>query len=398
MGASEEAGRRPSAGAEAAQILVVEDDPALARFLTRALGRHWTVRAVGDGEEALAAIAAKPVDLLISDVMLPRMDGIDLVRRLRRSPSTRDLPVLLLTARTELSVRLEGFEAGADDFLVKPFATSELLARVRVHLSLRAARRELACRAQALEARVEAQVRDLKWQQAELVRANRELQDLITIVSHDLKSPLVSVQGFADLLVAGLEDGPETLRHAAERIAYNARWMHALLERLLAFARVRAGTPEEGRVDLEQVVDGVRERLADLLLSEGASLRVAGCLPAVRGDAFRIGEAVANVIENALRHRDARRAPEIEVFASCGEGWADLVVRDNGPGIPEEARERVFQPTIRLDGGAGRGTGLGLYIVRRVTEDLGGQAWIESRAGEGTTVHMKLPLWEEARP
>ena len=129
------------AAADGGSVLVVDDNADMRAYLTRLLGAHWTVRTTANGEEALAAIAERAPDLVLTDVMMPRIDGFELLRRLRADPATRDIPVIMLTARAGQEASVEGLEAGADDYLAKPFRTEELIARVRVVLERAAGRR-----------------------------------------------------------------------------------------------------------------------------------------------------------------------------------------------------------------------------------------------------------------
>jgi CheY-like chemotaxis protein/anti-sigma regulatory factor (Ser/Thr protein kinase) len=122
-------------------LLVVDDNADMRAYLTRLLGPHWTVRTTANGEEALEAVAEQAPDLVLTDVMMPRVDGFELLRRLRAAPATCDIPVIMLTARAGQEASVEGLEAGADDYLAKPFRTEELIARVRVVLERTAGRR-----------------------------------------------------------------------------------------------------------------------------------------------------------------------------------------------------------------------------------------------------------------
>ena len=136
---SRPAGGAP-AGAGAASVLVVDDNADMRAYLTRLLGPHWTVRTAANGEEALAAVAERAPDLVLTDVMMPRIDGFELLRRLRAGPATRSVPVIMLTARAGQEASVEGLQVGADDYLAKPFRAAELLARVRVVLERAAGR------------------------------------------------------------------------------------------------------------------------------------------------------------------------------------------------------------------------------------------------------------------
>ncbi|TFV72605.1 response regulator [Blastococcus sp. CT_GayMR19] len=130
----------PAAGTRGADILVVDDNADMRAYLTRLLGRHWAVRTTANGEEALAAVAERSPDIVLTDVMMPRIDGFELLRRLRAEDATVDIPVIMLTARAGQEASVEGLEAGADDYLAKPFRADELVARVRVALERAAGR------------------------------------------------------------------------------------------------------------------------------------------------------------------------------------------------------------------------------------------------------------------
>ena len=130
----------PAAGTRGADVLVVDDNADMRAYLTRLLGRHWTVRTTANGEEALAAVAERTPDIVLTDVMMPRVDGFELLRRLRAVAATSDIPVIMLTARAGQEASVEGLEAGADDYLAKPFRADELIARVRVALERAAGR------------------------------------------------------------------------------------------------------------------------------------------------------------------------------------------------------------------------------------------------------------------
>src|SRR4051812_48336949 len=131
----------PATPVRAGSVLVVDDNADMRAYLARLLGAHWSVRTTANGEEALAAVAEQRPDLVLTDVMMPRIDGFELLRRLRADPTTRDIPLIMLTARAGQEASVEGLQAGADDYLAKPFRTEELIARVRVVLERTARRR-----------------------------------------------------------------------------------------------------------------------------------------------------------------------------------------------------------------------------------------------------------------
>ena len=136
-----------------ARILVADDNADMRHYMRRLLGNRWTLETVADGEEALAAIRANPPDLVLTDVMMPRLDGFGLLRQLRADPTLREVPVIVLSARAGEEARVEGLDAGADDYLTKPFSARELIARVNANLGMARMRREVTRELRESEAR-----------------------------------------------------------------------------------------------------------------------------------------------------------------------------------------------------------------------------------------------------
>jgi signal transduction histidine kinase len=187
---------------QGARVLVADDNADMRDYLRRLLGQHWAVEVVGDGQAALESVHARRPDLVLTDVMMPRLDGFALLRALRAEPELGDLPVILLSARAGEESRVEGLEAGADDYLVKPFSARELVARVNAHLELARMRREVMEREQA--ARVQAE------------QANRAKDEFLATLSHELRTPLNAILGWSVMLRNGADEA--TSRRALEVI------------------------------------------------------------------------------------------------------------------------------------------------------------------------------------
>jgi len=207
------AGRRP-------RILWADDNADMRDYVRRLLADRYDVLAVPDGLAALAAARDKSPDLVLTDVMMPRLDGFGLLRELRIDARTRTIPVILLSARAGEESTVEGLEAGADDYLAKPFSARELLARVRTHLELARVRREWAI---------------------ELEQANKELEAFSYSVSHDLRAPLRSIDVFSKALLDEYgEKLDERACHYLDRIRAGTQRMSALINDLLNLENPRA--------------------------------------------------------------------------------------------------------------------------------------------------------------
>jgi signal transduction histidine kinase len=217
--------------ARRARILLVDDNADMRAYVGRLLRERYEVETVTDGETALAAVQARRPDLVLTDVMMPGLDGVGLLRQLRSDPRTRAIPVIMLSARAGEDAHIEGLEAGADDYVIKPFSARELMARVGAQLeeALEAARREAELERRVLE------------RTAQLEAAHQELAAFSYSISHDLRGPLRAIHGFARLL---LDDYAPHLdaeaQHYLHRVCDNALRMGHLIDNLLTYVRLSA--------------------------------------------------------------------------------------------------------------------------------------------------------------
>jgi signal transduction histidine kinase len=352
------------------RILLVDDNAELRAYMTQLLEPHFAVQVAVDGEAALERSCEWLPDLVVSDVMMPRLDGFGLLRALRSNPRTQTIPVILLSARAGEESTVEGFEAGADDYLVKPFAARELLARVRTHLQLARLRREWA---------------------SELERANRELEAFSYSVSHDLRAPLRAIEGFSKGL---LEDYGQThdprLREDLERIVSSSTRMFALIEDLLGLARITQVALQKKPVELTALARGVVAELRRGSPACDGSVEVADGLTA-RGDERLLTIALENLIGNAVKFTSRRTRPHIVIGQEQHGAETVFYVRDNGAGFDMKRANRLFTPFERLHHPSEfDGTGVGLATVHRIITRHGGRIWAEAAVDQGATFFFTL--------
>lgn len=357
------------------RILVVDDNADLRDHLVRLLAPRYDVEAVVDGEDALQAVRRRPPDLVLSDVMMPRLDGLGLVRALRADPKTRTVPVVLLSARAGQEASVEGLDAGADDYVSKPFTAVELLARVRTHLSLARARAELV---------------------AELQRANEELESFSHSVSHDLRAPLRHAAGFADLLARhGAASLDETGRRYLDTIRQSAERMGRLIDDLLAFSRTARTPLRRGPVDMGAVATDARREVVSHAPDRVIDWRI-GDLPGVAGDAALLRAVWINLLSNAVKYSSPRERASIEVGAVARDSEFAYFVKDDGVGFDPRYADRLFGVFQRLHKQTEfGGVGIGLANVRRIVERHGGRVWAESEPNRGATFWFSLPAAEK---
>jgi signal transduction histidine kinase len=373
------------------RVLLADDNSDMRNYIYRLLSPHFEVESVSNGQEALRRAISHPPDLVLSDVMMPGLDGFGLLKALRNEAATSTLPVILLSARAGEESRLEGIEAGADDYLVKPFTARELVARVTTHLAMSRLRREAAERERELRQDAEAARERATSAMEALRRANSDLEQFAFSASHDLQEPLRMVATFSQLLQmqysGKLDEQADTIiGHCVE----GATRMGRMIRDLLEYTRASGISLELlDTVNLEVVLE---EALSNLRASiEESNARVThDPLPTLQVEAIHIQQIFQNLVSNAIKYRGSR-APSIHVGAVLERtGWR-MSVRDNGIGIDPLYHDQVFGLFKRLHSGDRySGTGLGLAICKKLVERYNGRIWVESEPDRGSTFFFTL--------
>lgn len=358
------------------RILVVDDQPANLRVVSTLLARHgYDVLTAADGEEALAMASAQLPDLLLLDMMMPGMDGFALLGQIKQRPELLRVPVVFLTAAHDRELLLRAFDAGAVDYVTKPFMPEELLARVNAHIGLKLARDRLE-------------------------RVARERQELVNLVAHDLKNPLSSVLFASDILLGGTirpERVPRYLQmiqdSARDALGYIKRYLETQADSARRSAAADGGTPS---VALRDVVDWIAARYGLQLEGHDRQLRVHAGDDGdgtVAMDGLVLRQVAENLVSNALKYAPGS---DVELSLRCSApGYRQLLVEDRGPGIPQVRQRELFKPFVRLnedDPTAGStSSGLGLALAKQIVVAAGGQLWYEDRDGGGARFVIELP-------
>jgi signal transduction histidine kinase len=367
------------------RILVADDNADMRDYVVRLLAPHFDVHAVVDGAEALDYARAHTPDLVLSDVMMPRMDGFALLSAIRMDPALRTTAVVLLSARAGEEAVVGGLESGADDYLVKPFAARELLGRVRTHLELARMRRASAESAIELAKMRAALLADVR-------RKNKELEAFSYSVSHDLRAPLRSVDGFSQAL---LEDHADALdakgKEYLHRVRAAAKRMGQLIDDMIKLSRVERVEVRRESVDLSLIA----QRLSQFLVKSDG--RRENCFEIDPGLEASVDSGLAeilleNLLSNAWKFTAKTGSPKIVVSSMRDENGRVFYVKDNGAGFDMDHARRLFSPFQRLHSEAEfPGTGIGLATVQRIVERHGGRVWADGKVGEGATVYFTFP-------
>jgi DNA-binding response OmpR family regulator len=383
------------------RVLAVDDSLTYLEEIAAVLREEgYDVVLARSGEEALELLAVQPVDCILLDLLMPGLSGQETCRRIKAAPVIRDIPLILLTALENREAMIEGLATGADDYISKSNELEVLKARVAAQLRRRQfedeARRmrvELFQRElDATEARAAREIAENRAALvAELERKNKELEAFSYSVSHDLRSPLRSIDGFSKLLLreySGVLDarGCDYL----DRVSAAARRMGELIDDLLELSRVGRAELSRTPVDLSALARSVIGELARKEPDRHVEVVIEET-PSAAADARLMRVVLENLLGNAWKFTGKVDSPRIEFRAESAEGGARYLVADNGSGFKMEYAAKLFQPFQRLHSESEfAGTGIGLATVYRVIDRHGGRVWAESEAGEGARFFFTL--------
>lgn len=358
-------------------ILIVDDEPFAIQTLEGMLRReNYHLIFANDGQEALAQLKRNPVDVILSDVMMPEMDGFELCRLLKQHRKWKHIPIILVTALDSKKDLALGFEAGADDFLNKPVRGVELRARVSSMLRI-------------------------KKQHDELQGALNLREELADMIVHDLKNPLTSIMFGISLLKRSMPE-IESLRGHAEKIGDHAQRLNKLIDELLLLAKIKSDKliVHATEVDLKEWLPPIMEQ--HRLLAEAKKMTLHLEIPEdsaryVRIDKNLMERTLENLISNAIKYSDPEKPITVNVEndrdSEEGLGHLRISVRDQGFGIPEHFRERIFNKfeiaELRQKGVSQ--TGIGLAYTKLVVEAHGGEISVAENYPQGSVFSIVLP-------
>jgi len=373
-------------------VLVVEDEPDLRRYVAGTLADTYRVLQAADGEAAVAAVKAHHPQLVVLDLMLPLLDGLQVCRKIKSDPETMSTKVVLLTARMDEESRLEALELGADDFLTKPFSTMEV--KVRIANLLRASQLEGDLRIRNTE--LVTTLGRLRSTEAQLVQSEKinALGNLAAGLLHEINNPLnytLTALQFARALVS---DAESELMETLDDIHEGMSRIGSIVTDLRTFAYPSKEGAQE-RFGVETAL-ATAVQLTSHELKDVAVRRNLEEAPPVVGSQTQVSHVFINLLANAakaLRAIPPDRKPEIEVSSRWLNGRLYVHVRDNGIGIQKDELPKIFDPFFTTRE-VGEGMGLGLSICYTIVKNHGGSITATSEAGQGTEITFDLPVME----
>lgn len=361
-------------------IVVIDDDYAMrlscGKILSK-MGLHF--EAFEDGARGLSAIGALKPDLVVVDLKMPGISGMEVVSRVREIDP--QAVVVVITGYATIDTAVEAMKAGAYDFLPKPFSPDEF--RLIVNRALE--RRQLA----------------LESQRTEVERALLKRR-FVTFVSHQLQSPLAAIHQYLDVLkyLDNTEDAAAKRQEWIDRCLKRTEELQSIIRDWLTEAKIEGNTLSGQRtnVDLRQVILEILKSYEEMAAAEQVSLEAR--LPEqplwVWGDRNCLSVAMDNLITNAIKYN--KPGGKVDVCGSLADGEVIISVSDTGVGIPDQYRPFLFSEFFRVKSENGKyigGTGLGLHIVKKIVSEMGGSVAMESEVNVGSTFRVRLPAWHE---
>ncbi|GJJ05602.1 hybrid sensor histidine kinase/response regulator [Duganella rhizosphaerae] len=388
------------------KLLIVDDLPENLQALNAVIrGEGREIFQASSGEEALLLLLRHDFALAILDVQMPGMDGFELAELMRGTDKTRQIPIVFVTAAgKELDYAFKGYEAGAVDVLYKPLDARAVKGKVQVFVALYEQREAMRRQVAALELarrQQEQAVAELHAAQAELQRALAMRDEFMSMVSHEMRTPLNTLYLETQLRKMQLERGnmaafgAEQLQRMVARDDRQIQSIIRLIDDMLDVSRIRSGklSLRPGWVELSGLLRRLVQDLTPQAGIAGSSISLdAGTAVCGWWDEFRIEQIVVNLLTNALRYGAAR---PVQVTLVAERDVVRVEVRDQGPGIAPEHQQKIFEPYERGAGTeAPAGLGLGLYISRQLAEAHEGSLVLHSKPGEGALFTLTLPRRE----
>lgn len=369
----------PIAHSEKPKILVVDDTPTNLSILEEILEEDYSISIAQSGTQALSITEKFKPDLILLDVNMPGIDGFETCRKLKSRDSTRSIPVIFITARTEPEDVVQGFNEGGVDYITKPFNYSEVVARVQTHLKIQ----EL--------------IRQLESSNVQLKELNQLKNKFLGMASHDMRNSLSAIKGYSQILKEDLEELPaETKDRFLNFIFKSSDNMLKMVNELLDVSVIESGML---KLDLQP---GSLKSLANhhiminQFFADKKDIRLHSDLPDAaecRMDSNKIGQVIDNLVSNAIKFSESGK----NIFISLKKQKGKLVfsVRDEGPGISDEDQAKLFQHFQKLTARPTAGessSGLGLAISKKMVEAHEGCLSVTSQLGSGTTFSFELPI------
>lgn len=360
-------------------ILVVDDSEQNIFILLSTLEEKYNILVANDGESALSIIEETLPDLILLDIMMPGMDGLELCSKLKADESKKDIPIIFITSKTETEDIIKGFQVGGVDYITKPFKREEVQARVKTHMQLVSSQKQL------------------KIKNKRLADLNEQKNAFVGIAAHDLCNPISNISLIVEMVIANNYKDINMLNGYMEIIQSSTKRMTTLITNLLEVSAI-----ESGNLELEMQPASLKglilERIQLFTMSaqkKGIKLHTSlSDINIFSFDPNHISQVIDNLVTNAIKFSQFNTNVYITLDNET-YGIIKVSVRDEGPGISKEDQEKLYRYFQKLEArptGGEQSTGLGLAIAKKVVETHNGSMYVDSQLGVGTTFSFTLPV------
>ncbi|MCK5717906.1 MAG: hybrid sensor histidine kinase/response regulator [Thiomargarita sp.] len=361
-------------------VLIVDDTPENIGVLFECLAhQNFHILVAENGKNALDIAEHKHPDLILLDIMMPGIDGFETCRQLKSNTETQDIPVIFMTALSDTSNKIKGFQLGAVDYITKPFQQYEVLARIKTHLSLRQLQKQL------------------EVQNEQLIQLNQDKNEFLGIAAHDIKNPLGAIQSAAEVIEIDYDTMSKTdLLKRATNISNATRQLFTLIDNLLDINAIESGKSKISlsMIDMLTVLEPLvmRYRLQAKKKNIVIQFQASETQYPAFVDENTLTQILDNLISNAVKYSPYDKQVDIRISLQDNKSIR-CEIQDNGLGISALEQEKLFQKFSKLTPrptGGEHSTGLGLFIVKKLVDAMKGKVWCESEEGEGTTFFVEF--------
>jgi two-component system sensor histidine kinase/response regulator len=363
------------------KILLVDDNPVNIKVAASILREHnYNISISQSGRDALQKVEIIDFDLILLDIMMPVMDGFEVITLLKANPATQHVPVIFLTASTEPENVVKAFDLGGADYVTKPFRSKELLARVETQIRLKQSRKAM------------------EGLNRKLTEANDTKDKMFSIISHDLLGPFGNIRESLEMIASGQVEMDNTEMQTFIKAIWNSTSnAYALLENLLYWARNQQGRmvymPK--MLNMNQLIHENYELLSGMAKNKNITLKTNLISTfEVYADKNAVKTILRNLVSNAIKFTEPGGAITTKVNA-CGNDFLEISVSDTGIGMDKETAGNIFSKfknDPRWGTKGEKGVGLGLVITKEFVEKHQGKIWVKSEVGNGSTFKFTLPV------
>jgi len=373
------------------KILIVDDVSKNIQILGNILSQEqFQIAYAQDGQQALDICKVQDFDLILLDIMMPKMDGYEVCEKLKKNPATSEIPIIFLTARADMDSIIKGFELGGQDYITKPFNASELLARVNNHLTIKRQRERLKLMNNHLEELVKDRTLELETANHQLSVLDQAKSNFLSLISHEIRTPLNGVIGLTELLDQTNidDDQKEYISYLKEVSSRLVKFSDTAI--LITTLKINKNLPEILPVSVNLLVN---DSIAEFkVCNNNSSMQIINNLPVetllIKADSDLIRMCFNIIIDNSAKF--AGNDPKIEISGITNEGITTLTFRDNGPGFSDNALSNLFELFSAGDIMHSEGTGLGLATAKLILDAHEGSISVKNTEDHGAEVTIKI--------